>query len=307
LRRAVVLIVSAVPTLAGLLTALPAHATTTSASSLLAALTVRAESGTGSYARSAFAEWVDADQNSCDTREEVLIAESKFKVTLASSCRITKGKWVSWYDGRTWTQTANLDIDHMVPLKEAWESGARGWGRRSRAAFANDLGLAATLNAITDNLNSSKQDRDPAGWMPPRAHCKYAMQWVAVKYRWNLSVDVAEHAKLASVLRGGCGESRLTVPTRAMGATTTPTSPAPSDTSTATAAATPVPTSTSPSTPTYTPSPTYTVTPAPQPTYQGVTPGAFCGDHYAYGYTSAGTLMHCVTTATDTRFRWRAA
>jgi hypothetical protein len=215
------------------------------------------------------------------------------KAKRGAGCKISKGKWVSWYDGRTWTRPSDVDIDHMVPLKEAWDSGARLWSATDRMRYANDLSFGSTLVAVTDNVNASKGERDPADWMPSRAKCRYATQWVRVKYRWHLSIDGREKNKLSPILKGVCGAKRLTLPKRAALGTAKPT-PVPTVTSTPVV------------TPTVTPTPTATYTPTPQPTYQGVTPGAFCGDHWAYGYTSAGTRMQCKTGATDSRFRWRA-
>jgi hypothetical protein len=70
---------------------------------------------------------------------------------------------------------------------------------------------------ITDNLNSSKQDRDPAQWMRPLAsnRCDYAIRWVQVKYRWTLTVDAAQLDKLSSVLAGACGQTSIAIPARA--------------------------------------------------------------------------------------------
>lgn len=275
----------------GLLTALPADAATISARSLLSELTVASEGGAASYSRTAFKHWIDADGDSCDAREEVLLAESRVKARRGAGCTVIAGRWVSPYDGRTWTHPSAVDIDHLVPLKEAWDSGARTWSAAARTAFANDLSYAATLVAVTDNVNASKGDRDPAEWLPGKARCRYATQWVAVKYRWQLAVDRREKRELSSLLRGACGARRLSLPARASVGTT----PVPAPTTVTSPAATP------------TAQPTATYPPEPTPTYSGVTPGAFCGDHYAYGHTSAGTLMQCKPSATDSRFRWRAA
>ncbi len=70
---------------------------------------------------------------------------------------------------------------------------------------------------MTDDVNASKGDRDPAQWLPPRsaAQCRYATTWVLVKYRWRLSVDAAERDRLASLLSGDCGAAVVTVPPRA--------------------------------------------------------------------------------------------
>ena len=84
----------------------------------------------------------------------------------------------------------------MVPLAEAWGSGARSWTARAAQSYANDLGDARSLVAVTDNVNQSKGDQDPAEWMPTYDKCRYLREWVAVKIRWRLSVDSAEKTAL---------------------------------------------------------------------------------------------------------------
>lgn len=89
----------------------------------------------------------------------------------------------------------------MVALAEAWRSGASSWTTSRRQAFANDLG-SSQLWAVTDNVNQSKGDQDPAEWTPPRAafHCMYARSWIDVKWRYGLTVDSAERNALAALL-----------------------------------------------------------------------------------------------------------
>jgi hypothetical protein len=145
------------------------------------------------YDRDLFKHWVDADHDCQDTREEVLVAESRVPI---DGCTVTTGEWFSWYDRETWTQASDVDIDHLVPLKEAWDSGARRWDADTRERYANDLGDPRTLVAVTDNVNQSKGDRDVAEWLPDYSVCRYVRQWVAVKLRWSLTVDAAERATL---------------------------------------------------------------------------------------------------------------
>ena len=137
------------------------------------------------------------DGDGLDTRAEVLIDESTVRVTISGGI-VRTGKWVSLYDNLTWTIGTDVDIDHVVALKEAWESGAYRWSASRRLAFANDLGVSWALRAVTDNVNSSKGDRDPASWLPPyrASTCTYLVGWVAVKLRWGLSVDAAEKAAI---------------------------------------------------------------------------------------------------------------
>jgi hypothetical protein len=159
------------------------------------------------YARSKFKLWDDADHDCRNTRAEVLAAESSRKVT--GSCAIRKGRWTSYYDGRTFTGASGLDIDHLVPLEEAWASGARSWSSAQREAYANDLTESRTLVAVSAHANRSKGDQDPAYWLPAERRCRYVNQWVVVKLRWSLTVDPAEKAALARVA-AGCPDVVLT-------------------------------------------------------------------------------------------------
>ena len=159
------------------------------------------------YERSKFRHWVDADGDCQDTRDEVLKAESKVKV---SGCDIGTGRWFSYYDRATWRNSSDVDIDHLVPLKEAWDSGARRWNADTRKQYANDLRDGRSLVAVTDNVNQSKSDRDPAEWMPRYGKCRYVKEWTAVKIRWGLKVNRPEKRKLARVA-AGCTNVRITV------------------------------------------------------------------------------------------------
>ncbi len=193
----------------------PASASTVDARTLLGRLTVAAERGAASYDREEFADWYDADGDGCDTRQEVLIAESRTRTEPAGSCPVSRGTWFSYYDGLTWSDPGDVDVDHVVALAEAWRSGARRWREGERRRFANDLRFGASLQAVTDNVNSSKGDRDPAEWLPSRARCKYAIRWVQVKYRWRLRINHAERAALGRILDGDCGRRDVRVPRRA--------------------------------------------------------------------------------------------
>ena len=154
------------------------------------------------YSRDLFRHWVDADGNGCDTRREVLIAESVTPVTIGSGCSITGGTWFSIYDNVTTTDSSSFDIDHVVALKEAWDSGAWSWTADQRRAFANDLSQPYFLIAVSASSNRSKGDRDPAEWLPTNTayRCDYVRIWIDVKRAWNLSVDQTEHDALARIL-----------------------------------------------------------------------------------------------------------
>jgi hypothetical protein len=196
-----------------------AGAATTTGKELLAKLTVEAES-TRDYRRTRFmTDWLDRNGDCQDTRSEVLQDESSVPVTHwgSSTCNAVRtGRWVSWYDDKTSTNaTQDLQIDHVVALSEAWDSGAWAWTKAKRKRYANDLGFAWTLDAVTGSLNQAKLDHDPVDWLPDHHVCKYARHWIAIKYRWKLSIDTEEKAKLAGILTGNCGALDLTTPKRA--------------------------------------------------------------------------------------------
>lgn len=170
-------------------------------------LPVAAERPTG-YDRDEFDHWVDADGDCRDTRDEVLAAESQ--VTVGDACDVSTGRWHSYYDKATWTASSDVDIDHVVALKEAWDSGAHAWDDDTRELFANDLDDPRTLVAVTDNVNQSKSDRDPAEWLPEYGVCRYVVEWTAVKIRWRLRVDRTEKDVLLDLARD-CRNRRLTV------------------------------------------------------------------------------------------------
>jgi hypothetical protein len=169
------------------------------ARSELATLTVAtAGAGTG-YSRDLFPHW-HIVSGSCDTRETVLKRDGT-SVVQSSACAATSGRWFSPYDGATWTAAADVDIDHVVPLKNAWISGASSWTTAKRETYANDL-TRPQLIAVTDNVNSAKGDKSPDAWKPPLTsyYCTYARMWVAVKYYWALRITSAEKTALTSML-----------------------------------------------------------------------------------------------------------
>lgn len=153
------------------------------------------------YSRDLFPTWLDFDGNGCDARDDTLAAESLDAVT-RDGCDVTGGRWISIYDGVTVTDPSELDIDHVVPLAEAWRSGADVWDAERRARFANHLDYADHLIAVTASTNRSKGDSPPNGWRPPSeaVWCRYATAWVTVKVTWNLTATTLERDTLGQML-----------------------------------------------------------------------------------------------------------
>lgn len=222
MKRLSVLAPLAIALVAGLFVSLPpATAATTvreSLSAMIKALPVSAPSHASSYNRTTdFGSWtyhVEPYGSHCDTRAVVLTQESKVAVTRsATTCTVHTGKWVSIYNGKTYTNAYGgtyVQIDHMVPVENAWIMGAWAWTKTRRVAFYNDLGDARSLNAVDTASNEAKGDRTPAAWMPAVGHCRYIEWWAAVKTRWSLKVTSAEKAALLKYV-SPCGNPTMTV------------------------------------------------------------------------------------------------
>ncbi|KAF3934657.1 hypothetical protein ABW20_dc0103528 [Dactylellina cionopaga] len=172
---------------------------TADAKSKLTALVVRASgSGTG-YSRDLFPHWSTVS-GACNAREWVLKRDGT-GVVQDSSCAATSGTWRCPYSGGTYFAASDIDIDHMIPLKNAWISGASSWTTTKRGQFANDL-TNPQLWATKDSVNQAKSDQSPDSWKPPLTsfYCTYARSWVQVKYAWALSITSAEKSALTSML-----------------------------------------------------------------------------------------------------------
>ncbi|GAA1597350.1 HNH endonuclease family protein [Kribbella karoonensis] len=180
----------------------PTPPSASTAATELASLTVKAEGSMTGYSRDLFPHWI-IQSGTCDTREEVLKRDGT-GVTVDSSCHPTAGKWYSVYDSTWITDSSGIDIDHIVPLAEAWKSGANAWTTAKRQEFANNLTISQLI-AVSASSNRSKGDSDPSAWKPPNTsvHCIYAREWIWVKYTYKLSLQSAEKTALQQML-GTC-------------------------------------------------------------------------------------------------------
>ena len=171
------------------------------ATAALNTLKVADEVRTG-YKRTLFKHWVGTG-NGCDSRKSVIISEAIVKPKVEAGCKLVGGEWLSIYDSVKVTDAGKLDVDHMVPLAEAWDSGASAWDAAKKEMYANDQTDPRHLIAVTGASNRSKSDQDPAEWMPTnKAYaCEYLVNWVSIKVRWNLSVDKTEKAFIATNLK----------------------------------------------------------------------------------------------------------
>ncbi|GLW07229.1 hypothetical protein Misp01_23590 [Microtetraspora sp. NBRC 13810] len=121
------------------------------------ALPVATETRDG-YTGTSFRYWIDANRDGCSTRFEALIAEAVSPPQIGPGCILTGGSWYSYYDDVTVGQASGLDVDHLVPLAEAWDSGAAAWTPEQREAYANNLDAPHHLVVVTARSNRSKAD-----------------------------------------------------------------------------------------------------------------------------------------------------
>ena len=200
---------------------------------VLAMIPVQLEHPAG-YDRDRFHYGDTTDDHGCRTRALVLKRDSLTPAQVdAGACTVVAGDWYSRYDGVTWTDPAEVEIDHVVALKEAWDSGAWAWDDARLTAYGNDVDDARTLVAVTGSENTAKSDKDPSNWIPPNADavCTYLADWTAIKARWGLSMDESEYGRIRNLLTDRCPGQTIApwdpVPVAAPPATLPVAAPAP--------------------------------------------------------------------------------
>ncbi|MCL2795887.1 MAG: HNH endonuclease family protein [Microbacteriaceae bacterium] len=150
--------------------------------------------------------WADVDHNGCDTRSDILRRDLT-QVTPSTGCTVDTGVLVDPYSGTTVHYTRGavssqaVQIDHVVPVYEAWRTGAQHWSQATRIEFAND---PLNLLAVDGAANQAKGDLDPSRWLPPRAsyRCEYVERYVTVLAKYRLTVPNDEKAALIRLVDG---------------------------------------------------------------------------------------------------------
>jgi hypothetical protein len=178
------------------------------ASQALNKLKVEQPGSMSGYSREKFRHWSkasdfgwDAPQASCDSREAALARDGQ-NVEVGSGCKVISGTWFDPYTNQTYSDPQDLDIDHVVPLANAWRSGASSWDDKQRERYANDPDV---LLSVEDNANQEKGDKGPEAWKPPNDNewCDYAERWIGIKSKYSLSVNEQEKEALEQML-GTC-------------------------------------------------------------------------------------------------------
>lgn len=167
-----------------------------------------------------FGLWVnDPRDNSCyDTRAKVLIRDSRRPVVVRPNnhCSVLSGEWHEPYAGKALFSAAEVQIDHVVALKNAYTTGAHRWDFLHRCLYANFMGNDFQLLAVDGGENMRKGDKSPADWLPSdrRATCGHLLNWLRVKLIWGLVLGPREAAAIsAEVRQAGCDPRAFRVPT----------------------------------------------------------------------------------------------
>lgn len=193
--------------LALLLTSIPtqsASANEPTALAVLNQLEVKGRAPKTGYSRAAFTHWSDLNRDGCDSRNEILkrdLTQIVFK-TGTRDCKVISGQLLDPLSGKTLifsSSKSTVDIDHLVSLSNAWQTGAAYFDKKTRESLAND---PLNLLAVDAKLNRQKGDADAATWLPPLKsfRCKYVARQVAVKAKYLLWVTSAEREAIIKVL-----------------------------------------------------------------------------------------------------------
>ncbi len=162
------------------------------------------------YARSQFPHWSDPDRNGCDARNDTLkrdLTDITYKVG-TRDCKVIAGQLLDPFSGKVITFSTTkvvIDIDHVVALSNAWQTGAAYFDKNKRTQIAND---PLNLLAVDSKLNRQKGDGDAATWLPPSKafRCEYVARQVAVKAKYGLWVTKPEKVAIDKILSTCVGQ-----------------------------------------------------------------------------------------------------
>ena len=199
-----------------LLTLLPttASAAANDALTALNQLEVKGRAAKTGYSRAQFPHWSDPDRNGCDARNDTLkrdLTNITYKVG-TRDCKVVGGQLLDPFSGKSLTFSStksNIDIDHLVALSNAWQTGAAYFDKAKRTQIAND---PLNLLAVDAKLNRQKGDGDAATWLPPAKsfRCEYVAAQIAVKVKYSLWLTAPEKSAMSRVLES-CPDQLLPV------------------------------------------------------------------------------------------------
>lgn len=172
-----------------------------------------------------FGTWVNEDSpvNCYNTRAEVLIRDAlpdatgsrSVKFSPTNPCQVIRGEWSDPYSGTDFKLASAVQVDHVIPLKNAYRSGAHAWTKERRCHFANFLRDRDHLLTVSGRENMSKGDSGPEDYIPPNQNyvCSYLANWLRIKAVWNLEFSRDESTAIETSLRNsGCVLNSTTMP-----------------------------------------------------------------------------------------------
>lgn len=167
-------------------------------------LQVKGRAAKTGYTRAQFPHWSDPDRNGCDARNDTLkrdLTNITYKVG-TRDCKVLAGQLLDPFSGEALTfssEKSNIDIDHVVALSNAWQTGAAYFDKTKRSQIAND---PLNLLAVDAKLNRQKGDGDAATWLPPAKsyRCEYVARQIAVKIKYSLWLTAPEKSAMSKIL-----------------------------------------------------------------------------------------------------------
>ena len=188
----------------------------TTALSVIEQQVIKGRAAKTGYTRAQFGPvWADVDRNGCDTRNDILKRDLTDKVFRAKTrdCVVETGTLLDPFSGETInfvrgnTSSMEVQIDHVIALSNAWQTGAFQLSIKERTALAND---PLNLMAVKGRLNSQKGDGDAATWLPPLKsyRCDYVSRQIAVKVKYKLWFTAPEKDAMVRILKT-CPEKAL--------------------------------------------------------------------------------------------------
>jgi hypothetical protein len=160
-----------------------------------------------------FGTWIRL-QGCYDTRAVVLMRDSKVPVTFGpnSQCRVNTGSWFDPYTGKTFSKASDVQIDHVVALKNAYISGAWDWESKTRCLYANFMGNDFHLIPVYGPENLKKGDKTPENYMPPKKtySCQYLKTWLEIKLIWELALTPSETKAIQRIAKqSNCSSAKM--------------------------------------------------------------------------------------------------
>lgn len=162
-----------------------------------------------SYDRDKFDHWIDSDHDCLNTRHELLLKLSTSTIDYGNNkCSVERGKWLDPYTGKTFYNARDLDVDHLISLKWAWQHGADSWTTQKRREFANDY---SNLFAVEASVNRQKGAKGPLEWLPPNEafQCQYTLRFKRIALNYGLEFTKHEAVELSQLQKAKCGSNKL--------------------------------------------------------------------------------------------------